>query len=125
MYFHVKEARRALGSEWIKDHPGFLEVAYDFTRTSRFPTAPIRLIYDSPPGPPRLLALKNTDIPRSRYLADLRVHVCQQVSAQRGIIGTGQRTHASCVFENRLSLSQILTPYRLTIRAQADKEFVR
>ena len=32
MSIHVKEARRAPGSEWIKDHPRFLEVVYDFTR---------------------------------------------------------------------------------------------
>lgn len=32
MFIPVKEARRAPGSEWIKDHPGFLEVAYDLTR---------------------------------------------------------------------------------------------
>ena len=28
----MKEARRAPGSEWIKDHSRFLEVAYDLTR---------------------------------------------------------------------------------------------
>ena len=29
MPIRVKEARRAPGSEWIKDHPALLEVAYD------------------------------------------------------------------------------------------------
>lgn len=32
MPIRVKEARRAPGSEWIKDHPALLEVAYDLTR---------------------------------------------------------------------------------------------
>ena len=32
MYIRAKEARRAPGSEWIKDHPALLEVAYDLTK---------------------------------------------------------------------------------------------
>jgi hypothetical protein len=28
----MKEARRAPGSEWLKDHPAFLELAYDVSR---------------------------------------------------------------------------------------------
>jgi hypothetical protein len=32
MPIQVKEARRALGSEWIKDHPALLEVTYDLTK---------------------------------------------------------------------------------------------
>ena len=32
MTISAKEARRAPGSEWVKDHPAFLEAAYDITR---------------------------------------------------------------------------------------------
>jgi hypothetical protein len=32
MPIRVEEARRAPGSEWIKDHPALLEVAYDLTK---------------------------------------------------------------------------------------------
>ena len=32
MTLTMKEARRAPGSEWLKDHPRFLEVVYDLTK---------------------------------------------------------------------------------------------